>query len=542
MNYSTTLTPSLGSDPARPDKCTIRRQMRAQRKALAPEEKAHASSVICEKLWRANDIQELRDPFESDGDGVTAVYLASSDEIDLTAFIERLLASDCPVVAPRWNGETYELARLKSLRAEDLRTGPMRIREPAEAEIVAPKDVAVWIVPGLAFTRDGRRLGYGGGWYDRLMAEADKNALRIGVAHTFQVVEDLLDEPHDVRLTAVVDDNLEHPLIRYEETSDGFCAQVSVDAPTHRSLQILWGVFSFVPLGLLVWYAHEFTLSSLSNIAFLGIIFAVMAAAMTGVVALMRAVPGAERVELEVRGEQGICRRWFFGWLPLRTRRFPWTVWTQVQADESQGRLWVSEGVGFRQLCRVSGSAAGALAVRMNLQRPTDAGTRVVAREKLLADLPKGMLPSREGAAETMAIACPSLAALREPAGCIGWLSAMAMLGTVLERWYALCLGALAVLATAALALYAVRLLWCLFGRFRVTVCGDRLSYVARLGPRVRRQTLTVKRKDGSPVVRRSAGGVWVMAEDCSEHCLFPTLPPHCILPLEQWMLRALDG
>lgn len=68
--------------------------MRAQRKALAPEEKAHASS----------------------------------DEIDLTAFIERLLASDCPVVAPRWNGETYELARLKSLRAEDLRTGPMGIR------------------------------------------------------------------------------------------------------------------------------------------------------------------------------------------------------------------------------------------------------------------------------------------------------------------------------------------------------------------------------------------------------------------------------
>jgi 5-formyltetrahydrofolate cyclo-ligase len=64
----------------------------------------------------------------------------------------------------------------------------------------------VWIVPGLAFTKDGRRLGYGGGWYDRLLASARKDALRIGVAHEFQVLGDLPNEPHDILLNRVVTD------------------------------------------------------------------------------------------------------------------------------------------------------------------------------------------------------------------------------------------------------------------------------------------------------------------------------------------------
>jgi len=104
----------------------------------------------------------------------------------------------------RWNGETYELAKLKSFRDADLRKGPMGILEPKNADVVSPKDVAVWLVPGLAFTRDGKRLGYGGGWYDRLMVEADKRALKLGVAYAFQVLENLPSEPHDIGVDSVV--------------------------------------------------------------------------------------------------------------------------------------------------------------------------------------------------------------------------------------------------------------------------------------------------------------------------------------------------
>ena len=175
-------------------KDAIRRAMRARRKALTPEERTASSETVCTKLVALN----LKSPI--------AVYLASSQEIDLSPFICKMLGMGVKVVAPRWNGKTYELAVLKGLDEAHLRKGPMGILEPAEAEIVSPKVVGTWFVPGLAFTRDGKRLGYGGGWYDRLLAEAPKDAMKLGIAHAFQVMDDLPSEPHDIRLTGVIDD------------------------------------------------------------------------------------------------------------------------------------------------------------------------------------------------------------------------------------------------------------------------------------------------------------------------------------------------
>ena len=178
--------------------------MRERRRALTPEERTAASEIICAKLAADSDIALRIDPFEC-GSPI-AVYLASLQEIDLSPFIRKMLEHEVKVVAPRWNGETYELAVLKGLDEVHLRTGPMGILEPVEAEIVSPKEAKVWLVPGLAFTRSGKRLGYGGGWYDRLLADAPKDAVKIGISHVFQVVDDLPSEPHDILLSDVVDD------------------------------------------------------------------------------------------------------------------------------------------------------------------------------------------------------------------------------------------------------------------------------------------------------------------------------------------------
>ena len=186
-------------------KHAIRQEMRARRKAVSADERAEASAIICAKLVARADVDICRDPLETDSP--VAVYLASRDEIDLRAYIEEMLRRGRSVVAPQWNGETYDLAVLKGLDAEHLRRGPMGILEPAEAELVQPQNVFVWIVPGLAFTRDGRRLGYGGGWYDRLLSAAPKDAVKLGVAYSFQIVDDLPVEPHDIPLTAVIDDS-----------------------------------------------------------------------------------------------------------------------------------------------------------------------------------------------------------------------------------------------------------------------------------------------------------------------------------------------
>lgn len=175
----------------REQKAACRAEMRTRRRGVAPDERARVSRLVCEHL--------LARPLGA----AVAVYLAGPDEIDLTPFIETALARGVRLLAPRWTGETYELAELRGLSPACLRVGPHGIREPREASPNAARPTA-WLVPGLAFTRDGRRLGYGGGWYDRLLASAEPTAQRLGIAYSFQVVDVLPSEPHDVRLTDVV--------------------------------------------------------------------------------------------------------------------------------------------------------------------------------------------------------------------------------------------------------------------------------------------------------------------------------------------------
>ena len=176
----------------------IRAAMRARRKAVTPEARAVASAALSKRLFVSNPALGAAISKK----GPIAVYLASKDEIDLTGFISAALSFDCTIVAPRWNGIEYELVRLESL--ETLVSGPHGILEPPAGTVIRPQDVRVWLMPGLAFTKDGGRLGYGGGWYDRLLANVPKRIPKIGVAYAFQLVDALPSEPHDVRLTDVI--------------------------------------------------------------------------------------------------------------------------------------------------------------------------------------------------------------------------------------------------------------------------------------------------------------------------------------------------
>lgn len=83
---------------------------------------------------------------------------------------------------------------------DDLVDGPFGLQPNEDAADIVPQ---VLIVPLLAFTPDGRRLGQGGGHYDRWLA-AHPGTVTIGLAWDIQEVADLPHEPHDVALSAVV--------------------------------------------------------------------------------------------------------------------------------------------------------------------------------------------------------------------------------------------------------------------------------------------------------------------------------------------------
>ena len=81
------------------------------------------------------------------------------------------------------------------------------ILEPNDhAREISIHELDALIVPGLAFTLDGKRLGYGGGYYDKLLSMKDLNAYTIGFCFSFQIIKDLPTETHDMRVNIVITD------------------------------------------------------------------------------------------------------------------------------------------------------------------------------------------------------------------------------------------------------------------------------------------------------------------------------------------------
>ena len=80
------------------------------------------------------------------------------------------------------------------------------MREPhgINVKTVSPVKIDAVVTPGLAFDRSGSRIGFGGGYYDKLFVELPNQSLRIGVAHDFQRVDSLYQDPWDKKVEKVI--------------------------------------------------------------------------------------------------------------------------------------------------------------------------------------------------------------------------------------------------------------------------------------------------------------------------------------------------
>jgi 5-formyltetrahydrofolate cyclo-ligase len=171
----------------------IREEVKQRRQALTPKERMGKSQQICATLLGLLN-----------GTGAIMAYVSKPPEVDTAALIAGLLARGTRVIVPVIERETVSL-RLSYLEDPTILVeSTFHVPEPVGHEIPARADeVAVAIIPLLAFDSEGNRLGYGAGYYDRFLA-AHPGMKTIGVAFACQEMPDLPGESTDIRMDMIV--------------------------------------------------------------------------------------------------------------------------------------------------------------------------------------------------------------------------------------------------------------------------------------------------------------------------------------------------
>ena len=127
-----------------------------------------------------------------------AVYSALPGEIDLSEILP-------PRAETQWVYPKVSGAELTFHSGLDLVSGAFGILEPAASSPeVALAEIDAFICPGLAFDSRGGRLGRGRGFYDRMLANARPDAIKLGICFEIQLVTDTFPEPHDVLMDHVI--------------------------------------------------------------------------------------------------------------------------------------------------------------------------------------------------------------------------------------------------------------------------------------------------------------------------------------------------
>ena len=184
-----------------PEKSAIRKRVLAEREALSPDARRGLDALITARLIALPRYRSAC---------CVMAYVGFGSELDTTAFIADVLARGKSLVLPRVDRTTRAL-RLHAVRdpAAELAAGVWGIREP-RPELCAEVDPAVVdfaLVPGVAFTARGERLGYGGGYYDRLIPGFTGRSILAAAAYSLQVLSALPVTPTDRSVDLVVTEN-----------------------------------------------------------------------------------------------------------------------------------------------------------------------------------------------------------------------------------------------------------------------------------------------------------------------------------------------
>ncbi|MGA0128360.1 MAG: 5-formyltetrahydrofolate cyclo-ligase [Burkholderiales bacterium] len=179
-------------------KQTIRQRIIAIRDQMPRLERGRLSESITEKILDEKSYKEAK---------VVAAYSSFGSEFETSMFIGDALARGKSVALPRVSEDLKMIQFFVcSNLAEELTPSRLGILEPIPERCaqVNLELIEFILVPGVAFTVDGKRLGYGGGYYDRVIPWLPIGTPKVAAAFKLQLLESLPTEDHDLSVDYVV--------------------------------------------------------------------------------------------------------------------------------------------------------------------------------------------------------------------------------------------------------------------------------------------------------------------------------------------------
>lgn len=165
----------------------LRKKILEQRKELSVEEVYELSVQICNKVREMQEYKEAED---------ICLYMPANNEVDVTFLIEDAWNRGKTVWLPKTSGRRMDFYRFDS--TTPLSEGSYKILEPESDVLLEPDDKTFILMPGVAFSMDGGRIGYGGGYYD-IYLEQHSTSKKVAVCYDFQIIEELPIEEHDIK-------------------------------------------------------------------------------------------------------------------------------------------------------------------------------------------------------------------------------------------------------------------------------------------------------------------------------------------------------
>lgn len=174
------------------DKKTLRKQIREQKRAMTQLQIETASEKLVQMFLNTELYRNAKTIYG---------YLPYNQEVRTEPILQRALSDGKKVAVPKIYGDEMKFIYLPDL--SQVESGYAGIPEPIADEPIGNDPTALVLMPGMAFTKEGYRIGYGGGYYDKFLA-AEPNHPTIALCYDFQMVEQLPTEEFDVPVDLVL--------------------------------------------------------------------------------------------------------------------------------------------------------------------------------------------------------------------------------------------------------------------------------------------------------------------------------------------------